>query len=189
MLKIYFPLPNGKSFAFVARCGSTSLATACLKQFFPELYDKWISIQDREHGGYAHRMLPHRVTNDLPSGCVVVIRNPVERFMSLCARTGTDPALALLRVRALFGSVAPERREQLETATWDWMNHFRPVSTIAQTDSRLVRFEHVSEAFELLGCSNFTHINAIDHDSAEEDFHAAVLAAYAEDQRLWSELP
>jgi hypothetical protein len=189
MLKIYFPLPNGKAFAFVARCGSTSIAASCLHSFYPDLYEKWLQIPDREHGGYAHRLLPHKVAYELPPGCLVIVRDPVDRFMSLCARTGTDPSLALVRVNALFGDKAPEKREQLETVSWDWMNHFRPISTIAQADSKLVQFERISDAFLLLGCSESVHVNAVAHDTDAAGIRAAVLDAYRADQILRRDTP
>lgn len=109
--------------------------------------------------------------------------------MSLRARTGSDPSLALVRVNALFGDKAPEKREQLESVSWDWMNRFRPISTIAQADSQLVLFERISDAFLLLGCSASVHVNAVSRTTEAAGIRAAVLEAYRDDQILRVETP
>jgi len=188
MLKIYFPLPNGKAFAFVARCGTTSLAAACLQQFYPDLYRSWLETPNNMDGGHAHRLLPHKVEPELPPGCLVMIRSPLDRFASLCSRTGTEPRRAIAAAASFFANAAAENRNQIEQLSWDWCNHFRPVSTIYQGDSELRPLLGIQSASEFLGCSRVLCMNTSGAADLPEDVIDLHDRVYSNDIALWNSL-
>jgi hypothetical protein len=184
MLKIYFPLPNGKSFAFVARCGTTSLSESCLRTFYPNIYNQFLTINDRENGGYAWRMLPKQEKELLPPNCVVVVREPIARFASLCSRSNTKPEFAIKQLSSIF----VDKHIPTPSVSHGWINHFRPISTIIQQDSIIKRLDQLEEVGILLGCDIPRKINTIVASKLSDDIIPLVSKIYEEDIALWKTL-
>jgi hypothetical protein len=70
--------PNGKSCILIPRSGSHSIAVAALKKFWPD-----IQTDDDNHPA---ALLPNNENWDgTEAGVAMVVRNPVERFRSMCA--------------------------------------------------------------------------------------------------------
>ena len=157
-MKLFYKFPNGKCLAFIARTGSTSVLLAAIQHFSCDL---------------------HAIAaNDLPSGCVVVTREPLRRFCSLLWRMNARADEALERMHSpVYGN----RR--------DWLQHFRPFSSVAQPDSVLLRFEDDAVWHELDLPRWPERVGAIEEVSvltAEQE--AAVRLAYADDIALWESL-
>lgn len=182
MYALTYNLPNGKSFAFAPRSGTSSLGAAAVQQFFP---DRWKNQTD----GMAHRALPFIIREKFED-CVIVIRNPVERFASLCGRTGTPPDMALAR---LFWGLGLGRKKQacrncIEGTTLDWLYHFAPIAPRLGR-CQPVLFERLSDAAAMLGLGKLPHINAAESKStlADED-QRSICEIYAADIALWESL-
>lgn len=182
MYALTYNLPNGKSFAFAPRSGTSSLGAAAVRQFFPE---KW----DNQTDGMAHRALPFTI-DDQFNDCVVVIRNPVERFISLCARTATPPSMALAKLYwgLGLGHKRAVDRPGIETTSVDWLYHFFPIANRI-ANCNLIPFPSLEKAATALGLNNLPHINKTDEKptltSDEEDI---VRKIYSEDISLWKSL-
>ena len=186
--KLWYTLPNGKSFAFVARSMTSSLGLMAARQFYPE------RLPDPEPiAGNAHRLLDYSIGTTLPASCVVVVRNPVERFTSLLGRwkgVDTDAAIALIRWGLGKGNEETIDRRVLETANLSMMHHFCGAATFAQSDSTLVRFADIVGAATALGLTgNAAHINQSEsHRSLTSAQEATVTSIYADDLALWESL-
>jgi len=158
-MKLFYELPSGKCLAFVARTGSTVVLLAAIQKFSRDLHPT--------------------AANELPAGCVVVTREPLQRFCSLLWRMNTNADEALRRMKhPVYG----ERR--------DWFQHFRPFSSVAQPDSVLLRFEDDAVWKELDLPRWPERVGATEEmpmlTAAQE---AAVRLAYADDIALWESLP
>jgi hypothetical protein len=183
MYALIYNLPNNKSFAFAPRSGTSSLGAASVQRFFPE---KWTEQTD----GMAHRVLPFTI-NDQFNNCILIIRNPIDRFISLCARTGTSPndALAKLYWSLGFGSKRIISRSHIEHTTVDWLYHYSPLSSRIGDNCKLIPFQNLSEAAIELELYKLPHINAVKNKpmltkSEIEDIHQI----YNKDIILWESL-
>lgn len=183
MYALTYNLPNGESFAFAPRSGTSSLGAAAVQRFFP---DKWRNQTD----GMAHRALPFTIADEWRN-CVISIRNPVERFRSLCARTGTAPDKALSKLYWALG--IGDRREAcrscVEQTSVDWLYHYSPLSSRVGSGCRLIPFERLADAAQALGLTMLPHINAVPNkptlNAQEEDI---VRRIYADDIAIWESL-
>lgn len=75
-------VPNGAAILLVPRSGSHSIAAAALRTYYPAQHADWQSQATGTH--------PAGFWPDYESWCgqadlAVVVRNPVERFLSMCA--------------------------------------------------------------------------------------------------------
>jgi len=183
MYALTYNLPNGTAFAFAPRSGTSSLGAAAVQQFFP---DKWHNQTD----GMAHRALPFTIDDEWRN-CVISIRNPVERFTSLCARAGTSPdkALAKLYWALGLGYKRPACRSCVEQTSVDWLYHYSPLSQRIGSGCQLIPFERLADAAKTLGLTSLPHINAVPEKptltSSEED---SVRKIYTADISLWESL-
>lgn len=159
-MKTFYKVPNGESFAFVARAGSTALA--CGVQ---SAYSDW-------HGD-------HYCDDDLPRNCVVVVREPVSRFCSLlwAMNTTADEAIYRMQDSPRF----PCGR--------GFTQHFRPVATIVQDDSQVFRFFD-PEIWTALNLPPYTEVvsNSPHHPDLTPEQEEKVRHIYADDIALWESL-
>jgi len=159
-MKTFYKLPNGQSFAFVARAGSTALV--CGVQ---SVYGNW------------HE--DHYCDDELPRNCVVVVREPVTRFRSLlwAMDTTADEAISRMQESPRF----PCGR--------GFAQHFRPVSTIVQSDSRVFRFFD-PEIWPALIIPPYNEIvsKSSHHPDLTPEQEEKVRDIYAADIALWESL-
>lgn len=108
-------LPNSIVYCWIPRTGSTSVARALLDAFYPERLAVGIHLPpDRLEPTWQH-LLPraHLLTGQTIVG---LIRDPVERFRSACARTGKTPAEGLTTADVHFARVSDLVRNR--PVTW-----------------------------------------------------------------------
>lgn len=191
MHKIVYTLPNGRSFAFVARSGSTSLGLMALRQFNrPEarIYD----LEPFPSGVVApHRHWGGEIVDALPPATVVVVREPLSRFRSLVARTGIAPDAALAGLYWLCGigsKPAQTKRDWIDRMSGDALYHFRPVCTIVAADSVLIPFPDIETAAVKLGITvPAVRANAsLEVPVLSNEQESRVLEAYAGDSTLFN---
>jgi hypothetical protein len=185
--KIYYQLPNGRSYAFVARSGTSTLGLMCLRQFHPDRM-----TQDFVDGK-AHRALDSVVSGRLPAGCGVMVRHPLERFQSLLWRVPLPVEQALSLAHWHYGAgpqPANTDRHWLEYTYGVTAYHYAPVSFFAQPDSQLFRFPDLRGMADYLGCKvPLAHINKTEHPvTLTPEQSQQVLEVYADDLRLWESL-
>ena len=146
MPKLYYNLPNGKSFAHVSRSCTSTLAAHALKDFYPELHDQWKTENSHAPQWY----LPETWANRLPNECLVMARNPVERLESLIGRNGyTDDVVQFCLELARRSAVT--NRETSKYLSILRIHHIMPLDYIAENDSHFIKFPNVEEACIYLG--------------------------------------
>ena len=94
-------VPNGNAIYLTPRSASHSIAAACLQSFWPELYSQYLSAEPQLHpAAYLQSMEGWNYQIDL----AIVMRNPINRFRSMCAQrpqTAIEELLASPRYGAL----------------------------------------------------------------------------------------
>jgi hypothetical protein len=160
-MKTYYRLPTGSSFAFVARTGTTAILCAVIEAF-PDYKEDWCC------------------ESVLPPDCLVVIREPVQRFRSLLWAMNTTASEAIEHL-----TNSPHYR-----CGRGYLSHFRPVSTLLQPDSRLLRFGDIA-IWNALGLTPHTEVvNATpEFPVLSDDQEKSVRQIYAEDIVLWESVP
>ena len=162
MNKLFYSFPNQQSFAFVSRTGTSAILLAAVQHF---------GINDG---------LPLLCSDNLPTQCCVVVRNPIERFRSnlWVMRTSAADAIEKLQYLAAY---EPNKRS--------WLQHFRPVSTIVQSDSRLFKFfdPEIWTALKLPPYSELVS-NSQHHPELTPEQEDKVRKIYADDIALWESL-
>ena len=145
MLKMFYHLPNGKSFAHVSRSCTSTLCAHALKHFYPEKYDEFRS----QDGQPPQRWLDESWANRLPPHCLVMVRNPVDRLDSVITRNGysAGQVAAVLEACHRF-AVMP--REMSRSISLIEFHHIAPLAWIADNDSQFCVFPNVEEACEML---------------------------------------
>lgn len=74
--------PNGNAIYLTPRSASHSIAAACLESFWPDLFDKYHNDNHPMHpAAYIYSMEGFIEQSDL----AIILRNPIERFRSMCA--------------------------------------------------------------------------------------------------------
>lgn len=146
MPKLYYKLPNGKSFAHVSRSGTSTLSAHVLKKFFPEKHEQWIHDDCHAPQWYLDEFWANR----LPTGCLVMARNPVERMQSLIARNGYDESLTAFAL-GVAERFAVESRPQTRNLSIVTLHHLMPLDFIAENDSYFIKFPKLDEACDYLG--------------------------------------
>jgi len=194
MFKIVYDLPNGKSFAFVSRSGSSSMGLMALKQFFPEKLAQYESDPNNINTGTSHRMLGGRLVNSIPDGCAVMLRNPIERFGSLLNRTGYDFESAIELVYWIYntGEMPIRNNRLIEISSLDAVYHFIPYSFIVNENSNLFQFPNLRNMANYLGIDENIPCEQINRISKSISFSSdqinKIQKAYAKDIQLWESL-
>jgi len=194
MFKIVYDLPNGKSFAFVSRSGSSSMGLMALKQFFPEKLAQYESDPNNINTGTSHRMLGGRLVNSIPDGCAVMLRNPIERFGSLLNRTGYDFESAIELVYWIYntGEMPIRNNRLIERSSLDAAYHFIPYSFIVNENSNLFQFPNLRNMANYLGIDENIPCEQINRISKSISFSSdqinKIQKAYAKDIQLWESL-
>jgi len=194
MFKIVYDLPNGKSFAFVSRSGSSSMGLMALKQFFPEKLAQYESDPNNINTGTSHRMLGGRLVNSIPDGCAVMLRNPIERFGSLLNRTGYDFESAIELVYWIYntGEMPIRNNRLIERSSLDAAYHFIPYSFIVNENSNLFQFPNLRNMANYLGVDENIPCEQINRISKSISFSSdqinKIQKAYAKDIQLWESL-
>jgi len=156
MPKLYYRLPNGKAFAHVSRSGTSTLAAHALKDHFPEKYDMWVEEDCHAPQWY----LEESWSNRLPSGCLVMVRDPISRLKSLIARNSYKQELVdfALDYAKRTGSSTRKLSKHTSIVT---MHHLMPIDYIADNDSHFIKFPKIREACDYL---ELRHDDSIHHN-------------------------
>jgi hypothetical protein len=111
-------MPNGRKFLIVARSGSHAICwqslPAEIKEIFADptrRYRQWHPVLSSPYGGLA--------AGDTPENYCCLVRDPVERFRSACARTQISVDDALISADGHFWSL------ESMGALQDGVTHFR----------------------------------------------------------------
>lgn len=159
-MKTYYRLPTGRSLAFVARTGTTAILCA-VSEAFPDYKEDWCC------------------ESVLPPDCLVVIREPVQRFRSLLWAMNTTASEAIAHL-----TNSPHYR-----CGRGYLSHFRPVSTLVQPDSRLFIFGDIA-VWPALGLAPYTEVVGAtpEFPVLSQEQENAVRQIYADDIALWEAL-
>lgn len=162
MLKMYYNLPNGKSFAHVSRSCTSTLAAHALKNFWPDKYEQFISQKDTGHS--PQRLMAETWANRLAPHCLVMVRNPIDRLNSLIARNMYSEAIVEAVLSACDRQMVTTR-EISKTIDIVKFHHISPVCWIADNDSTFCLFPDVERACELLEMQYYPdiHENSLRH--------------------------
>ena len=153
---------NGRFLLLAERSGSHSLSAAALKQWHHEAFAAWIESGSNEHPA---KYLPNLVWPYACESPAIVVRNPVERFRSMCVRKAP---------RTLEEQLASPSYGPLPSGNW----------------ARCFRFEdQLQECCEWLGITMLLqHLDAseeADKPTLSAEQEARVREIYADDIALW----
>lgn len=183
MYRQYF-LSGDRLLAFNAKCGSSSLVRAIIRQHYPAI-EKTITEAHYPTGKSAdtdqhHALLPFRVRPDRP--VVQVVRCPVERFrsaMAQCALSDVDKVLHELEAEQGWGvaSYAPRLAANI---------HFLPQSRFVG-EITYFPIQRISEAARALGITS--PLGKVHTSESKPSLTAAheeqVRRFYSDDVKLW----
>jgi hypothetical protein len=187
--KIWYNLPNGKSFNFTSRSGTSSIGLMALKQFHPDRIPDHPIID-----GQAHRLNDYTLGTNLPPGCAIMVRDPVERFRSLLGKMNVTVEQAfcwLYWFHNLGNEPSFTDRMLLEYSVGTTWHHFTPVSMFVQPDSKLFKFPNITGMATYLGIEQpVEQINAcpVDKPLLTPDQEDMVRSIYISDIALWESL-
>lgn len=122
-----------------------------LRYFYPERIPDYPIID-----GEGHRLNNYMIGEDLPDGCAVMVRNPIERFISLLWRMNISPEKAFCWLYWFHGlGDKPEYtdRHDLEYCAGTSWYHLAPVSHLMNEKSKLFVFP------DIMGMANYLGIN------------------------------
>jgi len=186
--KIWYNLPNGKSFNFTSRSGTSSIGLMALQQFHPDRMPDHPIID-----GQGHRLNDYELGSVLPAGCAIMVRDPVERFRSLLGKMNVtaDQAFTWLYWFHDLGEkpISTDRLTLEYTVGTTW-HHFTPVSHYVQPDSQLFLFPDIQGMANYLGLIGEVQlINGCGKKPLlSADQEARVREIYADDIALWESL-
>jgi hypothetical protein len=186
--KIFYKLPNGKSFNFTSRSGTSSLGLMALKQFHPDRVPDHPVID-----GAGHRLNDYEVSSTLPAGCAIMVRDPVERFKSLLGKMNVtvDQAFTWLYwFHDLGEKPANTDRLALEYTVGTTWHHFTPVTHYIQPDSQLFLFPDIQGMANYLGLTGEVQLinGCSEKPSLTSEQETIVKNIYAPDIQLWESL-
>ena len=140
MLKMYYRLPNGKSFAHVSRSCTGTLCLLSLQTFYPDIYNHDLP----------QKYLKEHWDRKLPENCLVMVRDPIERLRSYQARKqhSWDCVYQIIKAQKKTGVIDRDCSENMSMRRY---HHLAPLTNIAEHDSHFVLYPNVKEACEYLG--------------------------------------
>lgn len=178
----FIKLPNNVVYTWIPRSASTSVAKALLEKYFPDNLAMPVSLPDGKTEPTWQYLLPTMAESLQGHRVVGLLRDPVERFRSACARTNKTPEQGL--------------------ATYD--KHFERVTDIISSQSEPVEVEwfKLPEALDefriVVGLTSLPVLNDTEPNSKPDltpEQLATVRAYYAEDikiyespRKVWSSL-
>lgn len=167
MLKMYYQLPSGHSFAHVSRSCTTTLCAIALKNFWPERFDEW------QQEGSRHRppqlWMTETWANRLPPHCVVMVRNPVDRLNSLLSRNTYDHDAVQSVLEACYKNANISRAISSSMSLLTF-HHLATLDWIADNDSQFCLFPEVEQACKMLGMEYEPSIHENKLNSERRDF-------------------
>ena len=161
---------------FIPRSGSTSIRTVIDTLYTPE-----------QRNPFSPRSF------NIPEGftAYALIRNPVDRFISGCAKTGKTPAVAISMLNTL--DERPEGEPPMTQTLVDV--HFESLETRGLTDAvlpsvQLFKFETGIIAFcAAVGFDSLPHENESEtRPTLTSEEEAAVRTYYARDIQIWENI-
>lgn len=180
MRRPYF-VAGDRLLGFNAKAGSSSLVREIIRRYYPE-HESGLTFGDnvRHHGCVAKLSEPDRPV-------VVVLRDPVERFLSAMVQTGlADVAAVIDELKTDAGRV--ESREGGGLLSEDV--HFLPQSRFTG-ELKYFPIDRIGEAAAELGVRRPLRLNASDparRPAITQDQAAAVRDYYAADVDLWRQV-
>lgn len=174
MIGAKITLPNGKRFAIVARSGSHTICWQSLPQELqtvperPTGSKRWHPISVAPGAGPLEM-------GEQPVGLCCMVRDPIERFRSSCARQNVSVEEGLKRT--------------------EWDVHFWPLSNMGLLQDGVTHFrfpDQLNDCAEWLGLP--TPVPQLNEEAEElkpvltPEQEEAVRAAYAADIALWESL-
>ena len=160
-----------------------------LKQFHPDRVPEQPVVD-----GAGHRLHDYIVGTELPAGCAVMVRHPVDRFRSLLGRLNVTAEQAfcwLYWFHGLGNQPATTDRLALEYTPGTTWHHFTPVSQFVTAESKLFKFPDVAGMADYLGITSpVEQVNGCPGDKPEltPEQEAAIREIYAADLALWESL-
>ena len=149
MVKLFYELPNGKCFAHVSRSGTTTISHQVLKQFYPEVYKEYKTQIGLSKPAVPQGYLTERWGEELPKGCLVMVRNPIERLQSMIAKTQWSEEVIDFGLGTSTGATSAER-ELSKQYTILKHHHISPLHCIANDNCHFVKFPEIEKACEYL---------------------------------------
>jgi hypothetical protein len=161
MIKLFYRLPNGKCFAHVSRSGTTTLAAHALKEFYPTKNREWRREKLLNGQRAPQAYLTENWASKLPKGCLVMVRNPIDRLQSMIARNSYPNELVEFAIGASTGEATTDRDTSRRYSILKHQ-HLAPLHCIAEEDSHFVRFPDFKDACNYLGMNYEpeVHLNA-----------------------------
>jgi len=158
MLKIYYQLPNGKSFAHVSRSCTSTLCAIALQTFYKNKFKEWKNKPSRPQ-----EYLEERWTRKLPSNCLVMVRDPVERLASYYSvkKQNWDCVYQIIKAQKTGGVI---KREFSENISMRRYHHLAPLTLIADHDSHFILFPEVQKACDYLELEYNQQIHVSEQD-------------------------
>lgn len=156
MLKMYYNLPNGKSFAHVSRSCTSTLCAHALKNFWPEKYTEFINQTEYKHP--PQRFMQETWANRLSPHCLVMVRNPNDRLNSLISRNNYSEEIvnAVLSACHRYSIMDRNLAQSIDLVKF---HHIAPISWIADNDSAFCLFPDVEKACKILEMDYYKEIH------------------------------
>ena len=150
MLKLFYKLPNGKTFAHISRSATSTLALHALQQFYPERLAVYLE-QSKVSNISPQSFLEEHWANRLPPECLCMVRKPEDRLQSMLARNSHFTEIDVSAVLNMSAKEAIITRPISKQLTILKVLHLAPITNIAENDSTFVLWPDIKEACGLLG--------------------------------------
>lgn len=150
MLKLFYKLPNGKTFAHVSRSGTSTLALHALEQFYPDRHAMYLE-QRAVSNVSPQSFLDEHWANRLPPECLCMVRDPKDRLKSMMARNPHYTEVQISAVLSMSAREAVLNRADSRQLSILKVLHLAPITSIAENDSTLVVWPNIEKACQLLG--------------------------------------
>lgn len=177
----YFVLPKGDTVAMICKSGSSAIASALLKEAYPEKMPRMYGAVTTNKAGLQQFVPTTKTPCTAP---IIPVRHPVERFKSACAFS----AQSVTRHGGVDGVL-----DALEKG-WAGDPHFWKTSSYLKEGCRLFLFpEHLGELTRAIGVTELPVYNdsirlgLIKPDLNKEQIKR-VLSVYALDSELFQSI-
>lgn len=168
MLKLYYTLPNGKSFAHVSRSGTSTIAAHILKNFYPEKYQEFLEQKEIRYQA-PQQFLEERWGNRLPPDCVCMLRNPIDRLKNMLAKNPHYREELVDAVSDVCVRSGKMKRQLSRSISLVRFVHLAPFTNIADNDSKIILFPNFKEACKELDMDYYAemHENSLNKEAEE----------------------